>query len=132
MLGKDCESPLQRTVASTLLGSEPFVQEIMETHIDGKHVERDVPAIRELSKLRRIETILENVRGAFGDVKLEEKISIYLAHRHSGSRLKEIGAYFGKKDSAVAQTSRRLVSEMAGNVKLKKMLESLKRKLNLS
>ncbi|HEY6873958.1 MAG TPA: transposase [Geobacteraceae bacterium] len=132
LLGKEYESPLQRTVASTLLGSEPFVQNIMEVHLDGKRVERDVPAIRELSKLRRIEMILGNVQGALGDAKLEEKIGIYLAHRHSGARLKEIGAYFGKKDSAIAQTSRRLLSAMAVDPELKKMVGSVERKLNLS
>lgn len=132
LLGKEYESPLQRTVASTLLGSEPFVQNIMETHLDGKQVERDVPAIRELSKLRRIEMILENVQGALGDAKLEEKIGIYLAHQLSGARLKEIGAYFDKKDSAIAQTSKRLLSAMAVDPELKEMVESVERKLNLS
>jgi putative transposase len=132
MLGKEYENPMLQTVASTLLGSEPFVQEIMETHLDGKPVERNVPAIRELSKSRKIEMILENVRGSFEDAKLEEKISIYLAHRHSGARLKEIGEYFGKKDTAVAQTSRRLMNEIANNVELKKMLESVEARMKLS
>jgi len=132
MLGKEYESPLQAAVASTLLGSEPFVQEIMETHLDGKQVERDVPAIRELSKSRKIEMILENVRGVFGDTRLEQKVGIYLAHRYSGARLKELGAYFGKKDSAIAQTTRRLKSEMVVDVNLKKMVDSLEEKLNLS
>ncbi len=132
MLGKEYESPLQQAVASTLLGSEPFVQEIMATHLDGKQVERDVPAIRELSKPRKIEMILENVRGALGDAELEQKVCIYLAHRYSGARLKELGEYFVKKDSAIAQTTRRLIGEMAGDVKLKKLVDSLEEKLKLS
>ena len=60
MLGMEYESPLRQIVASTLLGSESFLQEIMATHIDGKQLERDVPAIRELSKSRKIELIIEN------------------------------------------------------------------------
>lgn len=132
MLGKEYESPLQAAVASTLLGSEPFVQEIMATHLDGKQVERDVPAIRELSKSRKIEMIIENVRGVFGDTSLGQKAGIYLAHRHSGARLKELGAYFGKNDSAIAQTTRRLKGQMAVDVNLKKMVDSLEEKLKLS
>lgn len=132
MLGKEYESPLQAAVASTLLGSEPFVQEIIATHLDGKQVERDIPAIRELSKSRKIEMIIENVRGVFGDTSLEQKAGIYLAHRHSGARLKELGAYFGKNDSAIAQTTRRLKSQMAVDVNLKKMVDSLEEKLELS
>ena len=132
MLGKEYESPLQAAVASTLLGSEPFVREILATHLDGKLVERDVPAIRELSKSRKIEMILENVREVFADTRLAQKAGIYLAHRYSGARLKELGAYFGKKDSAIAQTSRRLKSEIVVDVNLKKMVDSLEKKLNLS
>jgi putative transposase len=84
------------------------VQEIMATRLEGKQVERDVPALRELSKFRKIKMILEHVRGTFGDAGLEQKVGIYLAHRHSGARLKEVGTFFGKKDTAIAQTSRRM------------------------
>jgi putative transposase len=132
MLGKEYESPLKQAIASTLLGSDSFVQEIMGAHLDGKPIERDVPAIRELSKSRRIEAIMENVRGTFGDARLERKVALYLAHQHSGARLKELSASFGKKDTAIAQTTRRLKSEMAKDEKLKKMVESLERRLRLS
>jgi len=132
MLGMEYESPLRQIVASTLLGSESFLQEIMATHIDGKLLERDVPAIRELSKSRKVELIVENVRGFFGDTKLEQKVSIYLAHRKSGARLKELGAYFDKKDSAIAQTTRRLKDEMAGDLSFKKKVDALEEKLKLS
>ena len=46
--------------------------------------------------------------GAHYHVTLAQKIGIYLVHRKSGARLKELGAYFGKKDTAIAQTARRL------------------------
>ncbi len=131
-LGNGHESPFQGTIAATLLGSESFVQGIMTTHLDGKQIERDVPAIRELSKTRKIEMILENVRGIAGDAKLEHKISIYLAHRHSGAKLKELGVYFGKKDTAIAQTTKRLADEMVSDKKLKKLVYSLGIKLKLS
>ena len=126
------KAPLQGAVAATLLGSEPFVQEIMATHLDGKQIERDVPAIRELSKNRKIEMIMENVRGVTNDAKLERKICIYLAHRHSGAKLRELGAYFDKKDTAIAQTTKRLASEMDSDKYLKKLVDSLGNKLKLS
>jgi REP element-mobilizing transposase RayT len=132
MPAKDYESPLLRTVASTLLGGESFVQEIMEKHIDGKPVERDIPAIRELSKARKIAMIEENVRGVFGDARLEQKACIYLAHLYSGARLKELGEYFGKKESAISQGSRRFAAELANDGKLAKAVVSLEKKLKLS
>lgn len=129
MLDKEYKNPLESVIASTLLGSEPFIQEITATHIDGKEMVRDVPAIRELSKARKIETILENVRGVFGDAGLEQKVGIYLAHRRSGARLKEIGEYFNKKDSAIAQTTKRLREKMAMDKSLKKKIEELEKRL---
>jgi hypothetical protein len=132
MLGKDYESPLQGTVASTLLGSESYVRHIMETHLDGKPLERDVPAIRELSKSRKIEQILNGVKGVFGDAGLERKIGIYLAHRYTGAQLKEIGTYFDKTESAISQASRRFAAEMAGDKELEKVVNEVVEKLNLS
>lgn len=132
MLTKDYQSPLQGIVGSTLLGSEPFIQEIMATHLDGKQIERDVPAIRELSKSRKIAMILENVQEVFEDRKLAQKAGIYLAHRYSGARLRELGAYFDKKDSAIAQTTKRFTDEIAVNKELKTIVDNLGKKLKLS
>ncbi len=132
ILGMEYESPLKNVIASTLLGSDPFIQEIIAMHLDGKQVERDVPGIRELSKTRKIEMIIENVRGIFGDAGLEQKVGIYLAHRRSGARLKELGEYFNKKDSAIAQTTRRFIGKMAVDGSLKKKVEELEKRLRLS
>lgn len=132
MLGKEYENPLRCTVASTLLGSESYVREIMETHLDGKPAKRDVPAIRNLSKSRKIEIIVEKLVGVFGDTGREQKAGIFLAHRFSGARLKEIGEYFGKKESAISQASRRFAAEMAADGELAQVVVSLVEKLKLS
>jgi putative transposase len=132
MLDKDYENPLLRSVASSLLGGESFVQEIMAKHIDGKPVDRDVPAIRELSKVRKIEMIVKNVRGVFDDARLEKKACIYLAHRYSGARLRELGEYFDKKESAISQGSRRFAAELTSDGELAKSIVSLEKKLKLS
>jgi putative transposase len=74
--------------------------------------------------------IIENVRGLFGDAGLEQKVGIYLAHRRSGARLKELGEYFNKKDSAIAQTTRRLIGKMAADGSLKRRLRNWRKGLN--
>lgn len=91
-----------------------------------------MPAIRELSKTRKNEMIMDNVKGIFRDAGLEQKVGIYLAHRRSGARLKELGAYFNKSDSAIAQTTRRLTEKMAADGSLKKKVEELEKRLKLS
>jgi hypothetical protein len=55
-----------------------------------------------------------------------------LCHRYSDARLKELGAYFNKKDSAIAQTTRRLMGVMASDEKLKKKIDLLEKRLKLS
>ena len=132
LLGKECESPLQGAFASSILGSEPFVQEITAIHLDGKDIDREVPAIRELSKSRKMELIMGNLAGVFGDIGLEQKAAIYLSHRYSGARIKELGAYFGKKESAISQASRRFAAKIETDGKLGKVVVSLVENLKLS
>jgi len=132
MLGKEYESPLQGVFASSLLGSELFVQDITAMHLDGKEIDREVPAIRELSKSRKIEMIVSNLRGVFGDIGFEQKAAIYLSHHYSGARLKELCAYFVKKESAISQASRRFAAQMESDGKLAKIVASLVEKLKLS
>ena len=76
--------------------------------------------------------ILVNVFGIAGDAKHERTISIYLAHRHSGAKLKGLGASVEMKDSAIAQTTRRLKADMAVDSNLKKLLSTLEDKLKMS
>ncbi len=132
MLDKEYQSPLQATVSSTLLGSEPFIREVMAIHIDGRRVERDIPAIRALSKSRIIETIMHQVQGAIEDPRLSQKVAIYLAHRYSGAKLKELEKHFGKKESAISQTSRRLVMAMSRDAALQKVVARLEEDLKKS
>lgn len=132
LLGKEYESPLQGTFASSLLGSETFVQKISAIHLDGKDIDREVPAIRELSKSRKIELIMGNLIGAFNDTDLEQKAAIYLTHRYSGARIKELGAFFDKKESAISQASRRFAAKIETDVELGKVVVSLVEKLKLS
>jgi hypothetical protein len=58
--------------------------------------------------------------------------SIYLCHRYSGARLKEIGAYFVIGESAVSQASRRFAIKMAKDDKLIKAMEKIEGELNVS
>jgi hypothetical protein len=132
MLDKEYSSPFKATVASTILGSESFIQEVMATHIDGRPIGRDVPAIRELTKSRRIEGIVEHVQTAFDQPQLANKVGIYLAHLYSGARLKELGSYFGKKESAISQTTRRLATAMTEDEELRNTIRVLEAKLKLS
>jgi REP element-mobilizing transposase RayT len=132
LLDKAYESPLTQTVAATVLGSETFVRHFTETHVAQKPAGRDVPAVRHLAKPLQLEKILNTVRETMTDEETARKASIYLAHRYSGARLKELGVYFGLSESGVSQLSRRFEVWMDKNEMVKKEVEGIIGKLCLS
>ncbi len=127
------ESPLAGVRATMILGREDFVAEIQARHIAVKQPDRNVPALRQLADRPAIDRIINAAIGEFGeDEHLAKKAAIYLSHRHSGARLREIGERFGVKESAVSQASRRFQRELDTDKELAKMVERLKNRLFLS
>ncbi len=105
----------------------------MESQIEGKQKDRDLPALRTLSTRPSMEMIIEGVNGVMGNqAGLSEKASIYLCHKYSGVKLKEIGERFGKSQSAVTQASRRFSQMIGKDGNLKKLVEQLERTMKLS
>jgi REP element-mobilizing transposase RayT len=135
MIGKEHESPLQQMVASTMLGTPEFVAAIQEQHLGGKSQHRNLPALKQLRgkpTIDRIYRILEITGSVFNqDEKLAAKVAIYLCHRYSGAKLKEIGDRFGVKESAVSQSSKRFEVEQGKAKKLQVLVTDLVKRLNL-
>lgn len=133
LIGKEYMSPLSEAVVSTILGGSEFVKEIIERHLQEKQPDRNMPALKALSGKPSFEAILQAVKIEVGeDEDLSKKASIYLCHRYSGARLKEIGDRFGLSDSAVSQASRRFAVKLKDDKKLKKMVEKVMAGLVLS
>jgi putative transposase len=63
MISKEYTSPLLATVASTILGSPEFVNEIQERHLSAKKADRDLPALRELTSRPSLDEIVKAVKG---------------------------------------------------------------------
>jgi len=132
MIGKEHESPLQQMVAATMLGTPEFVATIQEQHIDGKSPDRNLPALKQLKGKPSIDQILEIIRSDINeDDRFATKVAIYLCHRFSGTKLKEIGERFGVKESAVSQSSRRFALELEKDKKLQKFVTDLEKQVNL-
>jgi len=53
---------------------------------------------------------------------LLKRVQIYLCHKFSGQRLKEIGLHFGIGVSGVSQTSRRVALQIKDDKRLKKKI----------
>ena len=74
---KEYGSPLEDTVASTILGGIDFVDEIKDRYLNGKKVDRNLPALAELSTGPRIEEISNGVKTILEeDTALSRKASL--------------------------------------------------------
>lgn len=131
LLGRDYESPLSAVVAATILGSESFVSDLTERHVDGKQHDRELAAARKLMTKPSLQTILEGVQGISTSSRITKNAGIYLCHRYSGAGLKEIGEQFGIKESAVSQSSRRFAQVLERDKELLKMVERVRKDLKI-
>ena len=132
-IAMDCGSPLDRTITSVILGSADFITTIREKHLPVKHGVRNVPALKELIGRPSLESIISGVRSvAEADETQAKRMSIYLCHRYSGAKLKEIGERFGVGESAVAQASRRFAARMHEDTGLREAVEMVITGLTLS
>jgi len=133
MIGQKYESPLGDVVASTILGDKVFITEIVEKYLDRKKRDRDLPSLRNLSERRSVKEMSEKIYAlAEGDKKLAKGMSIYICHRYSGAKLREIGDYFGISESGVTRASQRFGEKVKGDKGLKKLLAKVEHMLGIS
>jgi len=129
LIGKEYDSPLEHTVASTILGGADFVEAIMADHLE-KGIERpDVPALRALIRRFSVENIIAKAQELVDEPKLARDIALHICHRYSGERLKNIGAHFGLGDSAVVKASTRLEARFKSETALRENVNKILRSL---
>jgi hypothetical protein len=129
---KGVEDPLKKTVASTVLGAEGFVDWVKQRWIKKVSSHRDVPAFGELSLRPDLSFIWEEVERDFGEeTGQSRKVALYLSHQLSGLPLGELGKFFGGiGPSAVTQNTRRVLSLLEKDRELKKTVQRLKSRLS--
>lgn len=107
LIGNEYESPLQGTVGSSILGSAGFVGEITEVHVNTKEDDKNIPALRQLISRPSPEDIINMVKTIFlENEKLARQASIYVCHKYSGVKLREIGNLFDVGETAIVEASR--------------------------
>jgi hypothetical protein len=133
LINQEYLSPINGAIASTILGSTEFVSEIQEQHLNGKKADRDLPSLRELTARPSLEEIVQFTRKAFpDDDRLATKAGIYISHRYSGTKLKEIGKVFRLTESGVTRASKRFELIIEEDAKLQRILDDIKKGLKLS
>ena len=133
LLLTDYESPLKRTVASTLLGSAAFIAGITEQHLVTRRADQQLPALKKLVGVPALDAIIAGVgRAVAPDADLTKKLSLYFCHRYSGANLREIGERFEMSDSAVCQVSRRILLRAQQDESVKAAMEKVALELGLT
>ena len=126
-------SPLKDVVGSTILGNTEFVREIKDKYLKDKKKDRNLPAMMTLTKKVTIEEIEKGVESVFGvEHALTKQIKLYICHKYSGKKLKEIGLHYGLSESGVSQSSRRISLKIKEDRTLEKEIKKIEDKLNLS
>lgn len=127
-----CPSPFDNVVASTLLGSESFVEWVRERFLKETPKDRELPALRQLADKPTLEAIRRAVEGiCLNDRAKARRLAMYLSRHHTGLKLREIGAEFGVGESAVTQASRRVADELRGSESMGECVEQIRRELGL-
>ncbi len=122
------KNPLSEPSHSALLGSPKFVAEIKEQFLRGKKSDRDLPELRSFSKRIELGQIEKAVDSALpSDEKLARQIKLYLCHRYSGRKLREIGKRFDIGLSGVTQASHRMGIKAKKDKKLENMIKRIKK-----
>jgi hypothetical protein len=130
-LRQKIEHPLEKVVGSTVLGSDGFIEWVRARWIKKKEINRDVPALKWLSRQPDLSMILKETEKVFGCGAESKRVALYLSHQISGVSLCEIGEFFGGiGPSAVTQNTRRLEDRLGANRRLLEGIERLKKTLS--
>ncbi|WP_321370435.1 transposase [uncultured Desulfuromusa sp.] len=131
LLGESYESPLKNAFGN-ILGDKVFVEEITEQHLRGKEKGRDVPALSKLKTGPAVEEIISKVESSIqNDEKRARQVSLYLCHRYSGSRLRDLGNHFNVGESGISEASRRFGARLEKDASLRAIVETLRSQLNV-
>lgn len=123
------KNPLENVFASTFLASEDFISWVRGKWIGLKNADtRNIPALKKMIHKPSLEEIEKAVGVVIGsEDPFYKKMCIYASHQFGGRSLKEIGAHFSMRGSAVSQSSRRFKIQISKDKGLQKVVEKIKK-----
>lgn len=131
LLGRGYESPFDKTFASSVLGTAGFIEEV-KNQLAEKVPDRSVPELRQFKTNPETETIIEAVKAVIGqNEKKARQVAMYLCHKYSGLKLREIGKVFTVGETAIAEARRLLSRKIDEDKELRAEVEKVRRKLQI-
>ncbi|MFC1862406.1 hypothetical protein ACFL1Z_00450 [Thermodesulfobacteriota bacterium] len=130
-IDKEYGSPLQDVVGSTLLGTQEFIWFVKDKYLSIKKSDKELPALRTLSKRPTIEDIANQVdRVIKEESTLSRNIKLYLSQMYTGDKLDDIGRNFGIGGSGVCQAERRICDRIKKDRSLAGVIKKIERNLS--
>jgi len=90
-------------------------------------------SLRELTVRPTLDEIAKIVKRVFADdAGLATKASIYMCHRYSGEKLKNIGDFFQLTESGVTRASQRFEMKVEGDEGIRKLVAEIRNELSIA
>jgi len=132
LLGKEYDNPFRNTFGAAVLGTAEFREMVTTNHLSGKEVDRAVPGIRQFKTSPEPEEIVNAVAAVMGEKeKMARQVGMYLCHKYSGKKLREIGDLFGVGETAIAEARRLLSRRLEKDQQLYGEVEKVKAVLRI-
>lgn len=130
--GAELISPRKERLHSVILGSQEFIDNIKKQYLSHIEPDRELPELNDQPNKIGIEDIENAVNKVFGtDKRLARQVKLYLSHRYTGLKLKEIGQWYRIGQSGVTQASRRVQNRIDMDRKFKRTVLKAKRFVNV-
>jgi REP element-mobilizing transposase RayT len=130
-LKKKIKNPFKKVVSSTILGEDKFIEWVRDNFIKSRKKIRDLPTYNFLIRKPTLEEIDKKVSKIIKDKKKGRKISLYIMHKFSGAKLKDIGKLFNISESGVTQNTKRFEKDLNKDRGLRKTVDVIQKELEI-
>jgi putative transposase len=134
ILNKPIKNPFEGVGHSNILGSDLFVERVKKICIGDRNLDREVPGLRSLNSDLNSEPTFDEIKAVTEKVlgkrtEYSKKVEIFLTHKYTGSKLKEIGKIFGLSISGVSSVMSRLEKGISQDLIFGQKVKEIEEKL---
>lgn len=136
LLNQPYKNPLESVGPSGIFGDDLFIERIKKNYMGKPISDREVPGLRaldnNLSRETEVGEIELEAKKVFGKrFENSKEIAIFLIHKYSGKKLKEIGYIFGLSISGASSAVGRVEKEISRDLRFNRKIKEIEERLFL-
>ncbi|MGZ4887517.1 MAG: transposase [Candidatus Aminicenantales bacterium] len=131
-IGQEFKNPLSGAASSGILGSETFIERIKKEIIPERlrAPDPEFPELRKLTTRPELAGIRAEVDAYLGSRnKHAKRAAIFIAHKNTDYRLREIGEFFDIGPSGISSACRKMRAHVMSNESLAQAIAEIERRL---